>query len=313
MPGAYSLYRIGQWLSGTLSSDHAYWLAERLAEAHCRQSPADCRAVAANLTAITGQSVEPHAPMVSEVFRNFGRYLVEFFNIHRARLSMTLDDPHHTRHLLQRPGGCILVSAHLGNWEVCGTLIHRLGFPISAVALPHRDPRVNRFFDAQRRRCGVNVISLGQGATQRCLDALHAGRLLGMIGDREFGENGLTIPFLGQQAMIPRGPALLSIRTGAPIVPVFLVREGPWQFRLFLDAPLWPPRQERTHDAIRLLTHLHAQVLEGYLRRFPTQWLIFKSFAKRPEERLGQTVATQRGGPSLSLRPAAPQLHHSAK
>ncbi len=101
--------------------------------------------------------------MVREVFRNLARYLYEFFSIHQGhRVLVTLQRVEHLQRAVAAKKGVIILSAHLGNWELGGILLHRLGFPISAVALTHLNPHVDARFTSQRRRCGVDTIPLGR-------------------------------------------------------------------------------------------------------------------------------------------------------
>jgi len=176
--------------------------------------------------------------------------------------------------------GAIVVTAHLGNWELGAVALRHRGLPVSIVALPHRDAGVNAFFDRQRRRCGIHhVIPVGPHATRRSLEALRQGHVLGMAADWEFGEQGITVPFFGATAVVPKGPAVLSLRSGAPLIPAFLIREAPWRLRLHLEPPIWSPQETRGPEAVVRLTQAYVRVTEQYIRRFPTQWLTFRPIA----------------------------------
>ena len=279
---AYRLYRLAEWMYATLPSGVCLRLAERLADVQWRFSSVDRAAVRANLATVLGHPVAEDSPVVREVFRNFGRYLVEFFNAHRHQGSaVTIEG---TEQIVERVApnqGWIILSAHLGNWELGAMALSRLGCRVSVVALPHRDPRTNQLFDASRLRGGVQVVPRGLGATQRCLDLLRKGWALGIAGDREFGSNGITVSFFGRPATLPRGPALLSLRTGAPAVPVFLIREGLWRFRFHVEPPIWPDGPQ-THASVLALTQRYAHVIERAIRRCPSQWLMFQPIFGKP-------------------------------
>lgn len=268
-------FRLTQWLSQRLPDRCAFGLAERIADLQWRWSAADRRAVESNLERI-GEGAA-REDLARDVFRNFGRYLVEFFTIHQVPdPDVQIEGEEHLRLAHRRGGGAIVLTAHLGNWEVGAVLIHRLGFSVSVVALPHEDPRLDSLFNRQRRRCGLRVIPLGAAASQRSLQALREGQVLGLLGDREFADHGLTLPVCGSALMIPRGPATLSLRSHSPIVPTFLIREGLWKFRLSIEPPLWPDTDEVTETTVRELSRRHAEVFERYLKRFPAQWLMFQ-------------------------------------
>ena len=281
MAATYYGYRLAQWLSLRLRARTAFRCAQALADTWCRISPGDRAAVQANLSMVVGTPVAGDDPMVREVFRNFGRYLVEFFNSHRAdRSQIQAQGIEHLQEALRHRVGAIIVTGHLGNWELGAVVLRRMGWPVSVVALPHEDPRMDRLFNRQRRRCRVEVIPVGAGAARRSLQRLREGRLLGLVGDREFSHNGLRLPTCGHQLILPRGPATLSLRSRAPILPTFLIREGPGAFRLFVEAPLWPPPRAHDEEAVRAVTQAYLAVFERYLKRFPDQWLMFQPAAQ---------------------------------
>ena len=274
MTPAYVGYRLAQWASVRVPVHNALPWAERLADGWWRWSARDRAAVQANLSLLLGEPVSEQAPVVRETFRNFGRYIIEFFASHQAtHPQVRIEGEAHLRQAAAQQRGVILLSAHLGNWELGATVLRRMGFDISIVALAHQDPAMDRLFNRQRQRCGVGVIPLGTHATGLSLKRLRAGCLLGVLGDREFGRNGLRLPLAGgEQVTLPRGPAILSLRSRSPVVPTFLIREGPWAFRLCLEPPIAPT----TGDDARTLTRRYLQVIERYVRRFPSQWLMFR-------------------------------------
>ncbi len=279
-------YRVAQWLSVGLPPRAAFGLAGRLADLHCATAPKDAAIVHANLQILLGRALPLRAPQVGEVFRNFGRYLAEFLAIHRV------GDPEVTvtgRPCLQQAAearrGVILLGAHVGNWEVGAVLVRRMGLPIAVVALPHQQAGVNAVFTAQRRRCGVEVIALGRAAMRQSLSWLRQGALVGMLGDRNFSDRGIAVTFCNGMRLLPRGPAVLSLRSGAPVVPTFLIREGLWKFRCCFEPPIWPGAHGRTDRAVASLTQAYAAALERVVQRLPEQWLMFQPIHSTSEPR----------------------------
>ncbi len=273
MPAAQC--RTARWLAQTLWPRAAYACADLAADFSCRRAQRERRAIAANLSLALGSSVSESSPLVRDVFRNFGRYLVDFFRIHRAQEpNLTIEGSGHLAQAHRVGKGVLLLSAHLGNWELGAVMVRRMGFPVAALVLPHQDPGTDRIFNAQRERCGVVAIPLGAGAVKRAVQWLRVGGLLGILGDMDLSQDGLEATVCGRPVSLPRGPAVLSIRTGAPVVPVYLIREGPGAFRLCIEPPIWPSLAEE--GAVARLTGAYAAVLERYVRRFPDQWLLFQ-------------------------------------
>jgi KDO2-lipid IV(A) lauroyltransferase len=270
----YPAYWLAARLSQELPPPAAFRMAEWLADAWQRCRTGDRAAVVSNLT-LALASRPPRPSLISEVFRNFGRYLVEFFTIHQiSRPEVAVQGHAHLERAQAGGRGIIILTGHLGNWEVGGALLRRMGFPVSVVALPHAERRMDRLFNAQRQRCRLEVIPLDARAGQRGLRCLRQGHLLGLLGDREFSGQGMEVPMLGATLQLPRGPAILSLRSQCPIVPTFCVREGCWKFRLCFEPPLRPEGQ-----SVRSLLQQYARVLERYIRRFPDQWLVFQPVA----------------------------------
>ena len=280
MNAKYVGYRLAQRLSERLPQRSAFRLAERLADLQWRWSRNDREAVERNLSLVLDLPAGPDAGLVRDVFRNFGRYLVEFFTVQQVQQpDIQVEGFEHFEQARRGHRGIIVLTAHVGNWEVGAVVMQRLGLPMTAVALPHGDPQMDRLFNAQRQRCGLEVIPLGREAARRSLQSLGDGRSLGLLGDRDFAGNGLRMPFCGYEMTVPRGPAVLSFRSQAPAVPTFLVREGFWKFRLCFEPPIWPQSGAANEAAVRMWTQAYLAVFERYVKRFPDQWLMFQRVA----------------------------------
>ena len=276
-------YRILQTLSPRLPLRTTLRLADRIADVQWRRSPQIRRVIDTTRARLDAAAPDAAGASSRAVLRNFARYLVEFFAIHRLRPpALAVEGMAH----LERGGtsgrGALLLTGHLGNWEAGAVLIRRMGLPVSVVVLPHADPRTDRLFSRQRERGGVGVIPLGAGAWHRSLRSLHDGHLLGISGDWDVSGDGIAVPFGTGSLVMPRGPAVLSLRTGAPAIPVFLIREGDWAFRLFVEPPIWPNAQ-----TVVSLTHRYAAILERYIKRFPDQWLLLHEAIQPLGSRLG--------------------------
>jgi KDO2-lipid IV(A) lauroyltransferase len=268
-------YRLIHALSPRIPLRASLRLAEWAADVQWRRSPQVCGVVEATRARLLAAGPEGTARISREVFRNFARYLVEFFAIHRPeRPTLVVEGAGHLERCAASGQGAILLTGHLGNWEVGAMLIRQMGFPVSVVALPHPDPRTDRLFTRQRQRCGVGVIPLGAGAARQSLRRLTQGDLLGVSGDWDVAGDGVAVPFGAGSLAMPRGPAVLSLRSGAPVIPTFLIREGVWAFRLFIEPPIWPEHDGAPEGAAQPLTRRYAAVLERYVKRFPEQWLL---------------------------------------
>ncbi len=282
--GNYYLYLLGQFITRLLPIRWAYALACFISDLHYSFSKADRQAVEANLKFILNTDRVDQA-QVREVFHNFGKYLVDFLTMTKrltnaymhTRLEVT--DVSHIDRVLQQSKGGIVISAHLGNWEMGAVLLPMLGYPISMIALPHKDPRVNLFFNRQREAFGTQVVPTTV-AVRRCMEHLKRNRLVAMLVERDFSQHGLVMNFLGKPTMIPKGAALFSLKTGAPIIPCFFIRTHDDYFKVSFHDPIYPPdvQGDITEEVLRAYIQKYLVVVETHIRQYPTQWLMFREF-----------------------------------
>ncbi|MFH1202254.1 MAG: lysophospholipid acyltransferase family protein [Candidatus Omnitrophota bacterium] len=285
----YQKYQLGIYLATHLPLAASYALANILSELHYLSSKKDRDTIRGNLKAILPDASPRQIERYThEVFRNFGRYIVEFFRF--AKIDQEFIDRHvkiegreHVEEALKRGKGVIALSAHLGNWELGGVIVARSGYSFIAVALTHCDKRINNFFNFQREFHGVKVLQVKTGIRD-CFKALKQNQIIALVGDRDFTNSGIISNFLGRQSDLPRGPAVFHLRTGAPIVPVFMIREGPtYNFRLVIEKPIeFTPCGDEEKD-IKDLTDICSKAIETYVRRYPEQWLMFRQFWYDPD------------------------------
>jgi len=258
-----------------------------LCDIHFCFSRTDRRAVEHNLKIVLKTDHVPKA-QVRAVFRNFGKYLLEFFTMTRHLQPAFIESNVHIKNIgylnevLQKGKGGIVVSAHVGNWEMGGTVLPMLGFPLSVVALAHKDPRVNALFNAQREAFGAMVIQT-DAAVRRVVEHLQQNRFVAILADRDFGSRGLMMDFFGYQTMIPKGAAFFSMKTGSPIVPVFILRTDFDHFEFNIYPPIEPPHLpdgKITDEAARDYIQKYLTIIEDEIRKNPSQWLLFKELGQ---------------------------------
>jgi lauroyl/myristoyl acyltransferase len=186
------------------------------------------------------------------------------------------------RELVGKPGGFILVTAHLGAWEVGSMLpASRDGRRVHVVREPETDPRAQRFIEGLIRRGGGELYTthfaddpqLGVGL----LDALRRGEIVALQGDRpRSGGRTVEASLFGRSFGLPVGPAALARAAGVPIVPVFVLREGRLRYRCLLRPALHVAQSgDRQRDLQEALAGFAAD-LEAVIRREPHQWFCFR-------------------------------------
>jgi KDO2-lipid IV(A) lauroyltransferase len=278
----YILYRIGYFLANLLPLRANYAIAAMLADIYCTLSPKDRRTVAANLEVVLGGNRrEGDADRISrEVFRNFAKYLAEFFRFSKIdtayiKRRITIKGMENIDKARALGKGVIILSAHIGNWELGGFVLTQMRQPMAAVVLTHRNKRIDDFFTRQRLRGKLIPIEIGASLRQ-CYRTLMENGILALLGDRDFSASGMKTKFFGRDAVMPKGPAVLSQRLGSPIVPAFMVREDGDRLRLTIEEPILPRQDLKPEDAALDIAGRYLPVIESYIRRYPSQWYVFR-------------------------------------
>jgi len=280
----YFLYRIGEFIALTTPLKLGYVIASFVSDVRYAFVPRDRRFVGGNLQVIfPGKSARQIRRLRIRTFRNFAKYLVDFFRFEKLdkefiHKNVRLENLKIIEQALARGKGVILVTAHLGNWELGGAAAALAGYPFLAVALPHKNKEINDFFDGRRNSKGITVAPLGK-AVRSCLDHLKANKIVVLVGDRDFAENGgVYLDFFGRKARFPEGPAAFALKTGAAILPTFMLRNPDDSFTLRIEKPLeFTPSGNKEKD-IQELMYKYIRVFEEYIRRYPDQWYMFRRF-----------------------------------
>jgi KDO2-lipid IV(A) lauroyltransferase len=271
------VYRAGALLAAALPRPARLALAGGLARRASAWFPTERRRVEANLA-----RVRPHAgpaeraALVDEVFRHFAICFADLVSTNRSRrrpdrMVAGIEGDEHLQAVAASGGGLVLLTAHLGNWELGGRLLAaRLRRPTHVVVAAEADPGVERFLrggDSPVRfvRPGAPAGMLG------LVSALRRGELVALQGDRALGTRGDTpVDFFGAPAPFPRGPFVLARAAGVPVVPAFCLLDARRRYTVVMAEPI---RVDATGDEMALARWVG--VLEAMVRRVPEQWFNF--------------------------------------
>lgn len=242
-------------------------------------------AIASNLEAVLGPcGWWERQRRIHRTFRTFAWCLSERYERLSTDRVFTIEAEgvEEWRELVDRPGGFILVTAHLGAWEV-GSMLpsSRDGRRVHVVREPETDPRAQRFIEDLIRRCGGELYITHFADDPQLgvdlLDALRRGEIVALQGDRpRAGGRTVEASLFGRPFALPVGPAALARAAGVPIVPVFVVREGRLRYRCLLRPALHVAQSgDRQRDVQEALAGFAAD-LEAVIRREPYQWFCFR-------------------------------------
>lgn len=208
-------------------------------------------------------------------FENLGRTLAEFA-ISGERLDellgrITLEGAELVRQSVAGGKGAFIVCGHCGNWELGGALLGR-EFSTVTLTRPLKNPLADALVGERRRRSGTRTLN-PKNATRELLRMLQNGQVVGMLIDqRALYQEGVFVPFLGRPACTHFGLAMLAIRTGTPVLPAFIAREGDGRHRAWIEPPIPPVVEGSREERIGRTTARYTSAIENYVRRFPEQW-----------------------------------------
>ncbi len=230
-----------------------------------------------NLTIAFGdQSVLAQRRLAAAVYRFFGGMICEVLAIPRLSLDelqarVTLENAEVLREAQAGGRGVVLVSGHLGNWELMGAMLSRGGMGLSMYVGAQRNPFVDHVLNRIRRSQGTDTI--GRGVAMRgLLRSLRGGGIVAMLADQHYSRKRHYVTSFGRPVSMVPGPASLSLRAGAPLVFGTCVRTSRLRYRVRFT-PI--PAPTATGDAERDLLSLSQAIsdqLEQAMRAHPEQY-----------------------------------------
>ena len=168
--------------------------------------------------------------------------------------------------------GVVLLTGHLGNWELGGASIAARGVPLDVVGKGMSNRRFEKDLFALRERLGMRVIEMGD-ASRLARRSLAVGRVVALLGDQSAHAGGIVVPFFGRPAVTARGPALFAVRSEAPVFVAFALRaEAPRaRYQLVFQRLTHVPSGVLEED-VRTLTAAYTRALEAAVKTAPEQY-----------------------------------------
>lgn len=279
----YTFMLIGSLLVRIFPLKLCYRIAELLADLAHPLIDVRRENCASNLRLITGK--RQVYDLTRSVFRHLARNTVDFLrfpHLSKGELDRMTEAVQktgfgHLRKALNRGRGVVFITPHLGNWELGGAFLASLGFAVNVVAesiTPKRQiikrQRIGQLYETYRTKAGMKVIPMEKGAMP-VYRALKRGEMVVLVADRDLTGAGTVVQFFKRRVSFPRGPAYFALKTGSPIVPGYIVREGEGYV-----AVIEPPIEVTTGANIEALTQKISERLEVQIRRHPEQWFVFE-------------------------------------
>lgn len=214
-----------------------------------------------------------------ESFRHFGMVILEalrarqVFDKDNWRDLVETDIPEATMSALKTSeNGVILVSGHLGNWEIAAQLLSFIK-PVVGITRKLNNPYLDRWMLKIKPRHGFSLTPKHDARPDRLLSVLKNGHILALLADQRASSGGMMIDFFGCPALTYTSPALLHLVTGAPLCFGYCIRTGRMSYKLTALAPIErKPTGDRERDVKAILEELNRE-LERAIRQNPEQYL----------------------------------------
>jgi KDO2-lipid IV(A) lauroyltransferase len=245
------------------------------------------RSVRSNLRVVTGrQDVER---LVFSTFRLFGQNWCDVMLMMRLKGDrlQALIGRHGSRQPLDTAlaagTGAILVSAHLGNWELGGVGLADLGYTVNVLTFREPDEKVNGQREAARQEHGIRFIYVDRHDTSplaiiEAVNALRRNEIVALLGERDGSSHTVSMDFFGKKTDIPVGPAYLALASGAPVIPVFVPLEYGSYVTIMDEAIYFTAGHGKRAEVIRTGMERLVSAMECAIRYYPDQWYNFYDF-----------------------------------
>lgn len=177
----------------------------------------------------------------------------------------------HLDNAMARKRGTIIVSGHFGLWEMMPHWLAIHGYPVCTVVRRQNNPHVDAWMENMRQRLGGKTTDSGFGIRE-ILRSLRQGEILALMVDQDNGKQGIFVRFFKRWASAPTGPALLSLKTGAPIVPLFMFPNFAGKHLFKIYPAINPEEYTNDSEGQRQITARYTSLLEELVKEQPYNW-----------------------------------------
>lgn len=217
---------------------------------------------------------------IRQIFVNYGHYMVDFFLMPHLppqeikEYFAYIKGEEILQRALAKGRGAILLSAHVGNWEIGGSMLRALNYPLAVVAMAHNTEIANVLVNRLRNNTGIGVIEVDQSPFSgvEILRHLRNNGIVAMNGDKDFFGLGRPITFFGKKVTFPVGPVVLAMKSGAALIPAFVLKQSDGRYFGVLEEAVPLLLEGDRDDVIEKNLGKTARIFEKYVRSYADQW-----------------------------------------
>lgn len=174
--------------------------------------------------------------------------------------------------LYQKNKGLIVLTAHFGNWEIGAVSLGiQFGVPLNIIVKSQRNTLVDNWMNFYRTKWNNKVIPLGVSIRQTYKELIDKN-VIAIIADQRGPEEGIRVQYFGRPSATYTGPAVLALKTGAPIVMGIVARQNDFTYLAVIEEIKTDDLPDDFDEKVKEITQRHTAFLEKYARIYPEQW-----------------------------------------
>ena len=273
----FLLYLFAWKVIGVLPEKSAYKLANVISDRVYSKNGKGVKRLRSNYRrAMPNISERQLDELTKDGMRSYLRYWFDTFRLNKWSKSRIIETTFVVReNLLRDPiatkEGCIIALPHAGNWDHAAAYFCSTGITLTAVVEKLKPEAIFKKFLAYRQSIGIEAISHKEKTIPILMERLNQGKLIALVADRDMSRNGIEVNFLGGIAKMPAGPAILALKTGAPLVTAYIryLEKG---IEITFDETIKLPVAGSEEEQIKIVTQSMADNFAKRIKASPVDW-----------------------------------------
>jgi KDO2-lipid IV(A) lauroyltransferase len=273
----YLLYLFAWKLIGVLPEKSAYKLSKVISDRIYRKNGKGVKRLRGNYRRVMPNMSERELEeLTKDGVRSYLRYWFDTFRLNKWSKSRIIETTFVVReNLLRDPiatkQGCIIALPHAGNWDHAAAYFCSTGITLTAVVEKLKPEAIFKKFLAYRQSIGIEAISHKEKTIPILMERLNEGKLIALVADRDMSRNGIEVNFLGGVAKMPAGPAILALKTSAPLVTAY-IRYLETGIEITFDETIKLPVAGSEDEQIKIVTQSMADNFAKRIKASPVDW-----------------------------------------
>jgi KDO2-lipid IV(A) lauroyltransferase len=273
----YLLYLAAWRLIGIFPEKSAYKLANIVSDRIYNKNGKGIKRLRSNYKRVKPNISEVELENLTKLgMRSYMRYWFDTFRLNKwskERIIQTtkVNNEHLLRDPISKKIGCIVALPHSGNWDHAAAYFCSTGINLTTVVERLKPEAIFKKFLDYRQSIGIEAISHKEKSLPILTQRLEEGKLVALIADRDMSRSGIEVNFLGGIAKMPQGPAILALKTGAPLITAY-IDYLPSGIEIFFDETIAIPSSGSDEEKVRMITQSMADNFGRRILDNPVDW-----------------------------------------